>query len=46
MPMSFTRRDLLTATASLASVSAASMAAAQNGVIPSSSRELWQWVKT
>lgn len=46
MPMSLTRRELITATASLASVSAASLAAAQNGVIPSSSRELWQWVKT
>ncbi len=46
MPTPFTRRELLTATAGLASLSAALPAAAQNGVIPSSSRELWQWVKT
>lgn len=46
MPMSVTRRELLTATVSLTAVSAIAPAAAQNGVIPSSSRELWQWVKT
>ncbi len=45
MPDSLTRRDVLTAAAGVASLtSTASLA--QNGTIPSSSRELWQWVRT
>ncbi len=41
-----TRRELLTAAAAAASIGATGAAFAQNGTIPSSSRELWQWVKT
>lgn len=42
---SLTRREVLTAAAALASLgSTASFA--QNGSIPSSSRELWQWART
>lgn len=46
-PMTFplTRRDLLMGAATAASLGAAT-ALAQNGAIPSSSRELWQWVRT
>ncbi len=46
MPTSLSRRELLTATAGLASLSATPISSAQNGTIPSSSRELWAWVKT
>src|SRR5690606_28698068 len=41
-----TRRELLTGAAAAASIGATGAAFAQNGTIPSSSRELWQWVKT
>lgn len=46
MASSLNRRELLTAAAGLASVGAAGVSFAQNGAIPSSSRELWQWVRT
>lgn len=46
MPSSLNRRELLTAAAGLASIGAAGASFAQNGTIPSSSRELWQWVRT
>src|SRR5688500_9992580 len=41
---SLTRRDLLAAGAGLAATTVLQPAAAQN--VPSSSRELWQWVRT
>jgi selenocysteine lyase/cysteine desulfurase len=40
------RRDLLTAAAGIAAAGAADIAFAQNGSMPSSSRELWQWART
>lgn len=46
MPASLNRRELLTAAAGVASLGAADLALAQNGTLPSSSRELWRWVKT
>lgn len=46
MTSPLTRRDLLTAAAAAASLGAAAPTFAQNGTMPSSSRELWQWVKT
>lgn len=46
MTVPLTRRDLFTAAAAAASLGAAAPAFSQNGTIPSSSRELWQWVKT
>ena len=46
MTFSLTRRELLAAAATTASLGAAAPAFAQNGTMPSSSRELWQWVRT
>jgi hypothetical protein len=46
MPVSMNRRDLLTAAAGLAAAGAADISFAQNGSMPSSSRELWQWART
>src|SRR5690606_24451488 len=43
MSFSLTRRDVLAA--ATAASFAPSTALAQNGTIPSSSRELWQWVR-
>lgn len=44
--LALNRRELLSAAAGIASLSAAQTSLAQNGAMPSSSRELWQWVKT
>jgi selenocysteine lyase/cysteine desulfurase len=46
MPLPVSRRELLSAAAGFAAVGAADLALAQNGAIPPSSRELWQWVRT
>jgi selenocysteine lyase/cysteine desulfurase len=45
MPFTMNRRDVLGAAAAFASLGATT-SFAQNGTVPSSSRELWQWVRT
>jgi selenocysteine lyase/cysteine desulfurase len=46
MSVPLNRRELLAAAAGISSLGAAGSALPQNGIMPTSSRELWQWVKT